>query len=475
MRAHFIAAVMMALCAALACAPASARRVSVDFGPVFGPGGDGDDFGTDTVGTGTACTAATSTAPASGGPESCPLTLLNNASTGPIPLGFPIDFGSGPVNSLYVNENGIVSFTGPITTTSFSSLASVGQPVIAPFFADLTSVTFVGSVFEMSGQNFGQIMYQRGSASALPGSDGNFAQADEVPAFSVLWYGLTNASGEQVFAQLVIYSHASSAAGDFDIRIRYGLADGDQYNTGTGTSGIAGLLLGANSLNITGPLLETTDYFYSFRGGKLVGSVPPPPLTLTCPAAAAQAGAAYNSALTATGGISPYTFSTTGSLPAGLILNGSTGALTGTPSASGPFSFTAQVVDSSGLAAGTVTSSCTITVSPSLPRLSVTPLSISFGTVKRFSLLVKTVTLTNTGTRPVSISRASVTPGAGTTRGDFAAISLCGSSLASGNSCPIFVVLFAKDVGSLSATLNIANNAVGSPQTIPLSAVISIR
>jgi hypothetical protein len=112
MRMYFFALLVMS-CAALSVTPALAHHVSVDFGPVFGPGADGDDFGTDTVGTGSACTSG------SNGPESCPLTLINNASTGAIPLGFSINFGSGSVSSLYIDENGIVSFTGPITTTSF--------------------------------------------------------------------------------------------------------------------------------------------------------------------------------------------------------------------------------------------------------------------------------------------------------------------------------------------------------------------
>lgn len=135
-------------------------------------------------------------------------------------------------------------------------------------------MAFVGTVFEMQGTNFGQIMYQRGSAAPLPQPDGSFLQTDEVPAFMVTWYGLTDANGAQVFTQLVLYSHASSAAGDFDIAFRYGQTDGDQYNTGAGgPSGIAGLVLGSNTLNVTGPLAATTDYFYSFRGGKLVGAI----------------------------------------------------------------------------------------------------------------------------------------------------------------------------------------------------------
>src|SRR5580658_7457792 len=147
MRVSLLRGLIAALCALCLSAPVLAKHVSVDFGPVFGSGGDGDDFGTNSTGDGTACT------PGSSGPESCPLTLVNDASSGAIALGFPIDFGSGPVTSLFVNENGIVSFNAPlsISSSSFSNLSGLGQPVIAPYFADLTSVTFVGTVFDMAG------------------------------------------------------------------------------------------------------------------------------------------------------------------------------------------------------------------------------------------------------------------------------------------------------------------------------------
>jgi hypothetical protein len=469
MRVHFFRQITAVVCALCLTVPAIASHLSVDFGPNFGPGSDGDDFGTNTVGDGNACTAGSTE------PESCPLTLLNDASTGAIALGFPIDFGSGPVSSLYVNENGIVSFNSPLTITSgsFANLAGLGQPVIAPYFADLTSVTFVGTVFEMNGQNFGQLMYQRGSASALPGADGNFDQADEVPAFSVMWYGPTDANGTQIFAQMLIYSHASSATGDFDIRFRYGLNTGDQYNISASPTAIAGLLLGSNSLNLSSPLLESTDYFFSFRGGKLVGSAPPP-LSLTCPANSAKVGTAYSSPLTATGGVPPYTFATTG-LPPGLTVNSSTGAVTGTPTAAGTFNFTGQVTDSSGIAAGTASARCSITVAPAPAALSIAPAALSFGTVQRFTLALKSVTLTNTGGTPISLSHASVTPGSGASRATFTAVSLCGSSLAPGKSCRVAVLLFADNVGSLSATLNLPNNAAGSPQAAPLSVMVTPR
>ena len=50
--------------------------------------------------------------------------------------------------------------------------------------------------------------------------------------------------------------------------------------------------------------------------------------------------------MTVNGGTSPYTFSVVGTLPTGLTLNTTTGAITGTPTASG--TFTIQVKDANG-------------------------------------------------------------------------------------------------------------------------------
>ncbi len=57
-------------------------------------------------------------------------------------------------------------------------------------------------------------------------------------------------------------------------------------------------------------------------------------------------GASYSEALTASGGMSPYTWSIlSGSLPAGLTLNSSTGAISGTPTTTGTSTFTVQAQD----------------------------------------------------------------------------------------------------------------------------------
>jgi hypothetical protein len=76
---------------------------------------------------------------------------------------------------------------------------------------------------------------------------------------------------------------------------------------------------------------------------------------------AASLNVAYTGTLAATGGVSPYTWSiTSGALPAGLTLNATTGAITGTPTTSSSSIFTVTVTDKS-IPALTASKSLTIT------------------------------------------------------------------------------------------------------------------
>ncbi len=76
-------------------------------------------------------------------------------------------------------------------------------------------------------------------------------------------------------------------------------------------------------------------------------------------------GSPYSAALAAAGGSPPYTWAlTAGSLPAGLSLASSTGAISGTPTTAGTSSFTVQVTDS---ASRTASASLGITVSMPSP------------------------------------------------------------------------------------------------------------
>jgi len=101
-------------------------------------------------------------------------------------------------------------------------------------------------------------------------------------------------------------------------------------------------------------------------------SPPPPPLTLQCASGSGQAGVPYSSALVAAGGTLPYTFSiTTGSLPPGLALNSGSGAIGGTPTTAGTYTYGATVTDSSSGTPLAVTSNCTITIAPPPPSMHV--------------------------------------------------------------------------------------------------------
>jgi thermitase len=91
-----------------------------------------------------------------------------------------------------------------------------------------------------------------------------------------------------------------------------------------------------------------------FAGGTAPpGPTPPPPASpsiTTASLPAGQVGTAYVATLTATGGQAPYTWSLAGgALPAGIVLGSSSGTLSGTPTASGTFSFTARVTGADGL------------------------------------------------------------------------------------------------------------------------------
>ena len=77
-------------------------------------------------------------------------------------------------------------------------------------------------------------------------------------------------------------------------------------------------------------------------------------------------GTAYNVTLVASGGTTPYTWSVSaGSLPAGMSLS-SAGVLSGVPTASGSFTFTAKVTDSSTPTALTATQSYTFSIEAGL-------------------------------------------------------------------------------------------------------------
>lgn len=119
--------------------------------------------------------------------------------------------------------------------------------------------------------------------------------------------------------------------------------------------------------NLSAPVTVTvtvTSVTYPTRSASLKITVEPPPAITTTSLPSGSVNAAYSATVAESGGVSPFSWSlASGALPPGLSLSSSTGdsvSITGTPTASGVFTFTLKVLDSAGASA--VSSSLVITV-----------------------------------------------------------------------------------------------------------------
>jgi hypothetical protein len=142
--------------------------------------------------------------------------------TGAVNLGFTINVFGNSYSSLYISNNGNVTFGGPIAgpVSAFTSfgLAFVGLRMFAPYFADVDT-------------------RNAGSAIVRYGTDTVNGRA----AFGVEWPGVgyynQQANKLNTF-ELVIIERSDVAAGAFDLEFNY---DAIQWETGGASGGTNGL------------------------------------------------------------------------------------------------------------------------------------------------------------------------------------------------------------------------------------------
>jgi hypothetical protein len=117
----------------------------------------------------------------------------------------------------------------------------------------------------------------------------------------------------------------------------------------------------------------------------------------------------------------------------------------------------------------------TKTVTANGPLVTVSPSTINFGSVSLGSITTKNITVTNIGTASVTINQPLISIVKGGNSNEFVAVSLCPTPLAAGKNCTVTIAFVAGPFYTpQTATLQIMDNAPGSPQPVTLSATVLI-
>ena len=158
------------------------------------------------------------------------LPANDDGSSARVDLPFPINFFGTSYNSLFVNNNGNVTFDSALSTFTPFGLSGAQRVIIAPFFADVDT---------------------RGGVSDLVHYGAISAGSTDVnghAAFCVNWVNVGYYSGHTDKLnsfQLVLIDRSDTGEGNFDIEFNY---DKVQWETGDASSGRNGL--GGNPVRI---------------------------------------------------------------------------------------------------------------------------------------------------------------------------------------------------------------------------------
>jgi hypothetical protein len=199
----------------------------------------------------------------------------DDGSTGIVPMGFFIDFYGNSNATLYVNNNGNVTFDSSLWEYTPGNLASLGIEVIAPFWADVDTYNPTSDVVKYG-------------TNMVDGHD----------AFGVDWVnvGYFSAHADKLLScQWVIIDRSDIVAGDFDMEFNYdkiqwewgdaspnvppraGFSDGINGYELPG-SGVEGAFVDTNV--VTGLIYHNLNssvpgrYIFYFRNGEPLGPLP---------------------------------------------------------------------------------------------------------------------------------------------------------------------------------------------------------
>jgi hypothetical protein len=245
----------------------------------------------------------------------------------------------------------------------------------------------------------------------ISAADSNFGLAQQTYTFTVQSSGITllpaSAPAATVGVPYSLSFSAQNAAAPTSFAVVSGtLPPGLQLPSGSYV--LSGTPTTAGTYSFT---VQVTDATTAAAKVSYTLVVNPAALTIvTTSLPGGAVGTAYNQTLQSSGGTGAITWSVSaGALPGGLSLS-STGALTGTPTATGSFSFTVKAADSTGVTAQQALS-LTIAAPPAVPAITLSGLPAASKPGDQ-----PTVTITLAGGYPLPIqvtATLSITPNAG--------------------------------------------------------------
>jgi hypothetical protein len=173
----------------------------------------------------------------------------DDGSTDSVTLPFGLDFFGTSYSSLYVNNNGNVTFNEPLGEYTPYELTASVPPIIAPFFADVDT-RGAGSGL----MTYGATTFQGHSAFCVNWLDVGYygSHTDKLDSF-----------------QLLLVNRADSAAGDFDIVFNYGQLDWETGDASGGSGGLGGTSAGAGYSNGDG----NAGHFFQMPGSLVNGAL----------------------------------------------------------------------------------------------------------------------------------------------------------------------------------------------------------
>lgn len=174
------------------------------------------------------------------------LPANDDGSTGAVGIGFNINFFGTNYSSLFVNNNGNATFSGPLSTFTPSGITGVSTPMLAPFFADV----------DTRGAGSGLVQYGQ---DTIGGRN----------VFGINWInvGYYNSHTDKLNSfQLIITDRSDIAAGDFDFEFNYDNIDWETGDASGGSGGFGGVSAAAGWTNGAGA-------FFQFPGSLVNGAL----------------------------------------------------------------------------------------------------------------------------------------------------------------------------------------------------------